>query len=111
MPAISPAVRVAAMRGALSMVNAGKDAHLDGEALDAILHGAAFDSAWAPHLKALFGNEDAAVLQDLVYAGVCSFSDLLRTSEAWHIERNLLSAWVESMATVEYKESKPDNSC
>lgn len=82
-------------------MNAGRDEAIGHDDLVRCLHSDRADPRWSIHMKTLLGAEEAAVLQDLVYGGLCEFSDIVRQLGVWGVEPNLLFGWLGDMAASE----------
>lgn len=99
------APRRTALRQALAVCNGGFSSPITATQFEEALHEpAAAPTEVATHMRRLFDGDQAPVLQDLVSAGVCSFSTIKNGLEVWAPHGVAMIEWASRMADLESNE-------
>jgi len=99
------ASRRVALRQAVSAAGGGLIAPLEAAAMAAALAAPARNSSVDRHMERLLRGDHGSILQDLVMAGICRFTDLAEAIRTWAPEQRALLDWAEHMARLESKET------
>lgn len=97
--------RLVALRQAAVAAAGGRLAPIPIETMASALTAPAKDSEVDRYMERLLKGDQGSILQDLVMAGVCSFTNLAAAIRIWAPEEAPLLAWADGMARMEAKEA------